>query len=198
MARLANKKIILATFVVLLLIQGSMIILISKVFLGGDTIYYAHKYILEKTSANEKILSSINSHILNLPTTPESLTAVSESELSSADKLIKSNGFKNANTRDIVWASDYATITNGKFEPRQYSWIIFSGDKEVTETKKILCSKGFKLAQSFLSHSEDKQEMHQLLSLPFVWDIRKLSFVRATGPNVYIFKKEEVKAIFRC
>ncbi len=198
MARLANKKMILATFIALLLIQGSMIVLISKVFLGGDTIHHTHKYILEKTSANEKILSSINSHILNLPTTPESLAMVSENELSSADKIIKSNGFKNAKTRDIVWASDPATITDGKFESLEYSWIVFSGDKEVTETKKILCSKGFTLAQSFLSHSEDKQETHQLLSLPFVWDIKKLIFVRATGPNIYIFKKEEEKAIFRC
>lgn len=193
MARLANKKMILATFITLLLIQGLMIILISKVFLGGDTIYYAHKYILEKTSANEKILSSINNHILNLPITEEILATVSESELSSADKLIKSNGFKNANTRYIDWASDPSRITDGKFEPRQYSWIIFSGDKEVTETKKILCSKGFTLAQIFLSHPENKQEMHQLLSLPFVWDIKKLSFVRATGPNIYIFKKGECR-----
>lgn len=190
MARLAKKQIIMAIFILLILIQAYMVFLTSKITIGGDTIYSANRFIIERTSVNEKILSSINSHILNLPTTPESLISVSESELSGGDKLIKTRKFEGTTTRDIAWASDQATITDGKFEPLQYSWIIFSGDKEVLETKNMLCSKGFTLAKNFLSHPEDRQEIHHLLSLPFVWDIKELSFVRATGPNIYIFKKE--------
>lgn len=191
MAKLTKKPIVMAIFIALLLIQSSMVFLIARITYGGDTISSTRAYMLEKTSINEKILSSINNHILNLPTTPENLTSAPESELSGVDKTIKANGFKGATTRDISWARDKATITNGEFESLQYSWIIFFDEKDIAKTKETLCSKGFMLVKSFISHPEDRREIHHLLSLPFVWDIKELTFVKATGPNIYIFKKGE-------
>lgn len=195
LVKLDDRKIVLYPCIVLFLIQAYGVVHLTRIGFNGDTRTEAVEFLLTYADEKDTILSTLDSMLLGIAPSPESVEKDEIGDPGFTDTLIASRDLVGNKTRNIhVW--NPSIREDRAIDLKEYTYVVLTADHPGKfRAEPLLAAHGFRLKQTIFANRRNNPALPSFIPWDIITPIPRLPVplrlreFRAMGPTIFIYER---------